>query len=77
MKKEQEQRNDPSIPNTKPSTSKSFASCSHCQQTNHPTKNCWSGPNATNRPKRSKQDHPAENRNYGQEKGRLTQTGPV
>ena len=35
LKKEQEQRNDPSIPNVKPSTSKSFAPCPHCQRKNH------------------------------------------
>ena len=50
MKKEQEQRNDPSIQNTKPSTSKSFAPCPHCQWTNHPPEKRWSGPNAANRP---------------------------
>ena len=38
MRKEQEQRNDSSIQNTKPSTSKSFAPCPHCQRTNHPPK---------------------------------------
>ena len=36
MGKEQEQRNDPSIQNTKPSTSKSYAQCPRCQRTNHP-----------------------------------------
>ena len=36
MKKEQEQRNDSSIQNLKPSTSKSFAPCPHCQRTNRP-----------------------------------------
>ena len=36
MRKEQEQRNDPSIQNTKPWTSKSFAPYPHCQRTNHP-----------------------------------------
>ena len=40
MKKEQEQRNDPSIQNTKSSTSKSFAPCPHCQRTNHPPEKC-------------------------------------
>ena len=44
MRKEQEQRNDPSIQNAKPSTSKSFAPCSHCQRTNHPPEKCWSDP---------------------------------
>ena len=54
MKKEQKQRNDLSIQNTKPSTSKSFAPCPHCQRTNHPPEKCSSGPNAANRPKRLK-----------------------
>ena len=40
MKKEQKQRNDSSFPNTKSSTSKSLARCSHCQRTNHPPGNC-------------------------------------
>ena len=42
MKKEQEQRNgnDPSIQNTKPPTSKSFARCPHCQRKNHPPEKC-------------------------------------
>ena len=35
-KKEQEQRNDPSTENTKPSTSESFVPNPHCQRTNHP-----------------------------------------
>ena len=39
MRKEQEQRNDPSIQNTKPSKSRSFAPCLPCQRTNHPPKN--------------------------------------
>ena len=56
MRKEQEQRNDPSIQNIKPSTSKSFPPCPHCQRTNHPPEKCWSGPNAANRPKRFKQE---------------------
>ena len=51
MKREQEQGTDPSIRNTKPSTSKSFAPCLHCQRTNHPPEKCWNGPNAANRPK--------------------------
>ena len=72
MKKEQEQRIDPSIQNTKPSTSKSFAPCPHCQRTNHPSEKCWSGPNAANRPKRFKQEYPADNRNDGQDQGNLT-----
>ena len=39
MRKEQEQRNDPSIQNTKPSTSKSIAPCPHSQRTDHPPEN--------------------------------------
>ena len=40
IKNEQEQKNDPSIQNTKLLTSKSFAPCSPCQRTNHPPENC-------------------------------------
>ena len=76
MRKEQEQRNDPLIQNTKPSTSKSFAPSPHCQRTNHPPEKCWSGPNAANTPKRFKQEHSADNRNDGQEQGNLTHVGP-
>ena len=76
MRKEQEQRNDPSIQNTKPSTSKSFAPCPHCQRTNHPPEKCWSGSNAANRPERLKQEYPLGNRNDGQEQGNLTHLGP-
>ena len=76
MRKEQEQRNDPSTQNMKPSTSKSFAPCPHCQRTNHPPENCWSGPNAANRSKRFKQEHQSDNRNDGQEQGDLTHSGP-
>ena len=61
MKKEQEQRNHPSSQNTKPSTSKSFPPCPHCQRTNHPPEKCWSGPNAANRRKRFKQEYHPEN----------------
>ena len=57
MRKEQEQRNDPSNQNMKPSTSKTFAPCPHCQRTNHPPEMCWSGANAANRPKQFKQEH--------------------
>ena len=60
----------------KPSTSKSFAPCPHCQWTNHPPENCWSGPNAANRPKRFKQEYPMNKINYGQEQGDLTHSGP-
>ena len=56
MKKEQEQRNDLSIQNTKPWTSQFIAPGPHCQRTNHPPKKCCSGPNAANRPKRFKQE---------------------
>ena len=52
IRKEQEQRNNPSTQKMKPSTSKSYAPCPHCQRTNHPPEQCWSGPNAANRPKR-------------------------
>ena len=38
IRKEQEQRNDSSIQNTKPSRPKSLAPCPHCQRTNHPPK---------------------------------------
>ena len=38
MRKEQDQRNDPSNQNIKPSTSKSFPPCPHCQRTNHSRK---------------------------------------
>ena len=76
MRKEQEQRTDPSIQNIKPSTSKSFAPWPHCQQTNHPPEKCWSGPNAANRLKRFKQANPKHNRNDGQDQGNLTHTGP-
>ena len=60
----------------KPSTSKSFAPCPHCQQTNHPPEKCWSGPIAANRPKRFKQEYPVDNLNYGQDQGNLTHSGP-
>ena len=63
MKKEQEQRNDHSVQNTKSSTSRSFATCPHCERTNHPREKCWISPNAANRPKRFEQDHPPENQN--------------
>ena len=76
MKKEQEQRNDSSIQNMKPSTSKFFTPCPHCQRTNHPPEKCWSGPNAANRPKRFKEEYPADNRIDGQEQGNLTLSGP-
>ena len=55
MRKEQEQRNDPFIQNTKSATSKSFAPCPRCQRTNHPPEKCWSvpmpltNPNVSNR----------------------------
>ena len=76
MRKEQEQRRDLSIQNIKPSTSQSFAPCPHCQRTNHHPEKCWSGPNATNRPKGFKQEYPKDNRNNGQEQGKLTHSGP-
>ena len=76
MRKEQEQRNDPSTQKMKPSTSKSYAPCPHCQRSNHPPEQCWSGPNAANRPKRFKQTYPEGNRNDGQDQGNLTHSGP-
>ena len=76
MKKEQEERNDSSIPNKKPSTSKSFAPCPHCQRTNHPPEKCWSCPNAANRPKRFKQEYPADNQNNGQDQRNSTYREP-
>ena len=76
MRKEQEQKNDPSNQNIKPSTSKSFPPCPHCQRTNHPPEKCWSGPNAANTRKRFKQEYHPENRNDGQEQGNLTHSGP-
>ena len=76
MRKEKEQRNDPSIQNIKPSTSQSFAPRLHCQRTSHPPEICWSGPNAANRPKRFKHEYPTDNRIDGQEQGHLTHAGP-
>ena len=75
MRKEQEQRNDPSTQKMKPSTSESYAPCPHCQRTNHPPEQCWSGPNAAKRPKRFKQEYPADDRNDGQDQGNLTHPG--
>ena len=76
IKKEQEQRNEPSAQKMKLSTSKSYAPCPHCQRTNHPPEQFWSGPNATNRPKRFKQTYQQDNRNDGQDQGNLTHSGP-
>ena len=76
MRKEQEQRNDPSTHKMKPSTFKSYAPCPHCQRTNHPPEQCWSGPNAANRPKRFNETYPEDNRNGGQDQGNLTHSGP-
>ena len=76
IRKEQKQRNDPSTQKMKPSTSKLYAPCPHCQRTNHPPEQCWSGPNAANRPKRFKQTYPEDNRNDGQDQGNLTHSGP-
>ena len=76
IRREQEQRNNPSTQKMKPSTSKSYAPCPHCQRTNHPPEQCWSGPDATNRPKRLKQTYPEDNRIDGQDQGNLTQSGP-
>ena len=76
MKKEQDQRNDSSIQNIKPSTFKSFAPFAHCERTNHPPEKCWSGPNAANRPKRFKQEYLVDNPNDGQGQANLTHSGP-
>ena len=76
IRKEQEQRNNPSTQKMKPSTSKSYAPCPHCQRTNHPPEQCWSGPNAANRPTRLKQTYPKDNRNVGQDEGNLTHSEP-
>ena len=76
MRKEQERGNDPSTQKMKPSTSKTYAPCPHCQRTNHPPEQCWNGPNAANRPKRFKQTYPEDNRNDGQDHGNLTYSGP-
>ena len=76
IRKEQEQKNDPSIQNTKPSTSKSYAKCPRCQRTNHPPEKCWSGPNAANRPKRFKQEYSADSRKDQQDEGNLTHPEP-
>ena len=77
IRKEQKQRNDPSTQKMKPSTSKSYAPCPHCQRTNHPPEKCWSGPNAANRPKRFKQEYPVDNQNDGPDQGNLTHSGPL
>ena len=76
MRKEQERGNDPSTQKMKPSISKTYAPCPHCQRTNHPPEQCWSGPNAANRPKRFKQAYPEDNQNDGQNHGNLTYSGP-
>ena len=76
MRKEQERGNDPSTQKMKPSTSKTYAPCPHCQRTNHPPEQCWNGPNAANRPKRFKQAYPEDNRNDGQNQGNMIHSGP-
>ena len=73
---EQEQRNDYSTQKMKPSTFKSYTPCANCQRTNPPPEQCCSGPNAANRPKRFKQEYPDDDRNDGQEQGKLTHPGP-
>ena len=72
MGKEQEQRNDPSLRNTKPSASKAFAPCPPCQLRNYPPEKNWSGLKAANRPKRFKQDQPADIAQEGREQRNLT-----
>ena len=76
LRKEQERGNGTSTQKMKPSTSKTYAPCPHCQRTNHPPEQCWSGPNAANRPKRFKQVYPEDNQNDGQNHGNLTYPGP-
>ena len=76
MRKDQEQKNDPSTQKMKPSTPKPYTPCPHCQRTNHPPEQCWSGPNAADRPKRFKREYPENNRNDGQDQGNLTHSGP-
>ena len=76
LRKEQERGNDPSTQKMKPSTSKTYAPCPHCQRTNHPPEQCWNGPNAANRPKRFKQAYPEDNRNDGQNQGNMIHSGP-
>ena len=76
MRKEQKERNGPSNQKKKPSTSKSFAPCPHCQRTNHPPEKCWSGPNAANRPKQFKHEYPEDNRNDRQDQGNSTHSAP-
>ena len=75
MRKEQEQRIDPSNQSMTPSTFKSFASCRHSQRTNHPPEKCLKGRNAANRPKRFKQEYSVDKRNDGQDQGNLTHPG--
>ena len=77
MRKEQERGNDPSTQKMKPSTSKTYAPCPHCQRTNQPPEQCWSGPNAANRPKRFRQAYPEDNQIDGQNHGNLTYSGPA
>ena len=77
IRKEQEQRNDTSIPNTKSSTFESVSHCPHCQRTYHPPEKCSGGPNVANRPKRFKQGHPTEKLKDGQHQGNLTHPGPL
>ena len=76
MRKEQERGNDPSTQKMKPSASKTYTPCPHCQRTNHPPEQCWNGPNAANRPKRFKQAYPEDNRNDGQNQGNMIHSGP-
>ena len=76
MRKKQEQRNDPSIQNTKPWTSELFAPCLHSHWINHPPETYWSDPNTAKRPKRFKQEFIANSGNDGQDQGNRTQAGP-
>ena len=65
------------VQNTKPPTSKPIAHCPQCQRTNHSPEKTWNGPIAANRPKRFKQDPPAEKAQEGQEQESLTHSGAI
>ena len=71
MRKGQEQRNDPSIQNMKPSNLNHL----HHARANHPPEKSWSGLSALNRPKRFKEEYPLDNRNDEQKQGNLTHSG--
>ena len=70
MRKEQEQSNDPSIHNTKLSTSKTFAPCPHFKRTNHPPKSTGVVPmplrnlNASSKTNQQRMQKRAKTRNF-------------